>query len=123
MGGRMAAHIRFFKKLLHTWPDGAFFFDKTAILLNSGLLGLTQLGSDQIRNFPTEPNLIRTWRQGLVNWTETNRTEPGARAFEIGNLKIFFSDARGAFDTFIDFLKLIKLFVSRIAHTWCVWDY
>ena len=101
----------------------AFFFDETAILLNSGLLGVTQLGSDQIRNFPTEPNLIRTWRQGSVNRTETNRTEPGARAFEIGNLKIFFSDARGAFDAFIGFLKLIKLFVSRIAHTWCVWDY
>ena len=55
-----------------------------------------QLGSDRIRNFPTEPNLIRTWRQGSVNRTETNRTEPGARAFEIGNLKMFFSDARAA---------------------------
>ena len=39
------------------------------------------LGSDRIRNFPTEPNLIRTWRQGSVNRTEPKLTEPNlARA-------------------------------------------
>ena len=78
----MAAHGRFFTKLLHTWPHGRVFsFKKAAISLKSGYGRMAGLGTDQIRNFPTEPNLIRTRRQGSVNRTEPKLTEPNlARA-------------------------------------------